>query len=195
MLLRALQPFMDHPRVAQLVVALPTAFVADAPAWLADVTGERLRLVAGGAARADSVRAALAALAPRHDIVLVHDAARPFVSRDLIDAVVAVVERGVSAVPALPVSDTLKRATRPSMRVVETVARDGLWRAQTPQGFPRAVLDDAMRRTTRDAGAATDEASLVEAAGYVVELVPGQITNFKVTTAEDFVVADAVARR
>lgn len=196
MLLRALRPFAQHPRVRQIVVALPAAWAATPPPWLGELLGERLVVVAGGATRADSVAAGLEALAPACRVVLVHDAARPFVSTDEIDAVIAAADRGVGAVSALPLSDTLKQADAEG-RVTATVPRAALWRAQTPQGFPRVVLEDAYRHARERGGlaGATDDASLVEAAGGRVDVVPGRSTNFKVTTADDFMLAEAVAAR
>jgi 2-C-methyl-D-erythritol 4-phosphate cytidylyltransferase len=193
MLLRAVRPFAQHPRVRQIVIALPEAFVASPPAWLAGLLGRRLKTVAGGATRTASVRAALEALDPACSIVLVHDAARPFVSYEEIAAVVSAAARGVGALAALPVADTLKRRS-PDGTVTCTVPRDDLWRALTPQGFPRALLAEAYRRVADDS-CATDDAALVEAMGQPVVLVPGRATNFKVTTPDDFTVAEALARR
>jgi 2-C-methyl-D-erythritol 4-phosphate cytidylyltransferase len=95
-------------------------------------------------------------------------------------------------VVAVPVADTLKQASDAG-RVMRTVPRDDLWRALTPQGFPRTVFEEAYRAAGA-AAAATDDAGLVEALGRPVVLVPGRVTNFKVTTADDFVVAEALAR-
>jgi 2-C-methyl-D-erythritol 4-phosphate cytidylyltransferase len=192
MLLRSIRPFAQHPRVAAIVVALPADAVDHPPAWLAPVLGERLRVVAGGATRAASVRAALAALDPACRIVLVHDAARPFVSPGEIDGVIAAAEQGTGALAAVPVSDTLKR-TADGRRVDGTAPRDGLWRALTPQGFPRDLLARAYEEAG-DALDATDDAGIVEASGGAVVLVPGRTTNIKVTTPEDFAMAEALAR-
>ncbi|MDH3496069.1 MAG: 2-C-methyl-D-erythritol 4-phosphate cytidylyltransferase [Gemmatimonadota bacterium] len=192
MLLRAIRPFAQHPRVRQIVVALPAEFVTAPPPWLDGLVGARLRTVPGGETRAASVRAALAALEPACTLVLVHDAARPFVSPGEIDAIIEAAAQG-AALLAVPVSDTLKAAGDGPL-VRRTVARDGLWRALTPQGFPRAVLEAAYARTS-DAEAATDDAALVEALGQPVRLVPGRTTNLKITTPEDFELAEALARR
>jgi 2-C-methyl-D-erythritol 4-phosphate cytidylyltransferase len=212
MLLRAIRPFAQHPQVHQIVVALPPEFAARPPAWLKEVMGERLLVVAGGETRSDSVAFALERLDLRCPIVLVHDAARPFVSTDTIDAVIAAAETGCGAVAAVAVGDTLKRvqAAAPgaeqggpvtphpsrssSLVVAETVDRRRLWRAQTPQGFPRAVLQEAYTRRA-EAGGVTDDAQLVERLGHSVVLVPDHNTNIKVTTAEDFLLAEALASR
>lgn len=193
MLLRSIRPFAQHPGVRQIVVALPPESWASPPAWLQEVMSDRLRIVAGGASRADSVAAALAVLDARCAVVLVHDAARPFVSPETIEAVISTAAAGVAAVAAVPVGDTIKRSEPHGLRVAQTVQRDGLWRAQTPQGFPRAMLEAAYRLPRTDA--ATDDAQLVEAAGFASVLVPDHSSNIKVTTADDFRLAEALAAR
>jgi 2-C-methyl-D-erythritol 4-phosphate cytidylyltransferase/2-C-methyl-D-erythritol 2,4-cyclodiphosphate synthase len=196
MLLRALRPFTAHPNVAQVVVVLAAEIAAAPPAWLADLRGEMLSFVAGGEERADSVKNGVAALREECSLVLVHDGARPFVDRHVVDRVIARTRGGVGAVPALMVSDTLKKVTGTSEEVAETVSRDGLFRAQTPQGFPIAMLRKAFAAQTSGAYVPTDEASLVEAtnAGVVV-LVEGSALNLKVTTKDDFILAEAIAAK
>jgi 2-C-methyl-D-erythritol 4-phosphate cytidylyltransferase len=163
------------------------------PPWLAQLAGGALDIVAGGAERTDSVRAGLAALPPACEVVLVHDAARPFVGRDVIDAVIAEARAGRSAIAAVPVSDTLKEAAADGRTVERTVPRDRLWRAQTPQGFPRQVLEAA--HAAAGDRLATDDAALVERSGGSVRLVPDSARNFKVTTADDLTLADLWARQ
>lgn len=194
MLLRAIRPFASHPRVGAIVVALPPADAHRPPPWLADLVGARLSVVPGGATRAASVRAALAALDAACHIVLVHDAARPFVAVETVDAVIAAATQGVAAVPAVPVTDTLKQVDD-GLRVTQTVGRAGLWRAQTPQGFPRVMLEEAYRRAGEPGLRATDDAALAEAAGFPVAVVPDRPTNIKITTGDDFALAEALASR
>lgn len=196
MLLRSIRPFARHGRVGSIVVALPDDVAAAPPGWLAAVAGERLTITAGGATRAASVRAALAALDPGFSIVLVHDAARPFVAPETVDAVIQCVATGTAVVPGVPVSDTLKRVAGAERRVVATVERADLWRAQTPQGFPRAMLEEAFRTTPDDAWPQfTDEGALVEAAGFPVVVIPDREGNLKITTEDDFTVAEFLATR
>jgi 2-C-methyl-D-erythritol 4-phosphate cytidylyltransferase len=192
MLLWSLRTFLSHPEVGPVVVVLPAATADAPPPWLGDLADERLRLVAGGPERIDSVERGVRALGGACAVVVVHDGARPFVERDTVDAVIAAARAGQGAVAAIPVSDTLKRGV--GTRVEATVPRDGLWRAQTPQAFPRDLLAAGLTRARALGMVATDDAAMVEAAGGAVVLVPDRSTNFKVTTPEDFAIAEAVAR-
>jgi len=194
MLLRALRPFTSHPEVSHVVVALPPAYVERPPEWLGKVLGERLALVAGGAQRADSVRAGLAALPSDVAVILVHDAARPFVSRGTIDVVITRARAGVGAVAAVPLNDTVKEIVE-ERRITRTVDRDRLWRAQTPQGFPRDMLEAAYaRRASGKTATPTDDAEVCERAGFHVEVVTDSPYNVKITTTDDFRIAEALAR-
>lgn len=197
MLLRAIRPFAAHPLVREIVVVLPQECVASPPAWLIENSGDRLQLVAGGETRAESVATGLEALSRDCFVVLVHDGARPFVSTDTIDLVIAAAAKGKGAIAAVPLGDTLKRVSRETNRITGTIDRTGLWRAQTPQGFPLSILRDAVRKARKQSAglANTDEAALVEAAGYEVTVVADEATNIKVTTPEDFVLAEAIALR
>jgi 2-C-methyl-D-erythritol 4-phosphate cytidylyltransferase/2-C-methyl-D-erythritol 2,4-cyclodiphosphate synthase len=160
-----LQPVGDSAPIESALAGL--AFLAPVP---------------GGATRQDSVRAGLEALVPyAPDIVLVHDAARPLIPRGTIPALLAALEQAPGAIPALPVADTLKRGAEG--RIVETVPRAWLFRAQTPQAFRFAALLAAHRAPRTDA--ATDDASLLEAAGETVRMVPGAEDNIKLTYPED----------
>jgi 2-C-methyl-D-erythritol 4-phosphate cytidylyltransferase len=162
-----------------VVVVLPPESEWTAPAGVL--------VVVGGATRSDSVRAGLAVVPDDVDVVVVHDAARPLASRRLFDLVVhAVVDGADGAVPALAISDTVKRVR--GERVVETVSRDGLVAVQTPQAFRATVLRAAHRVGAFD----TDDAALVEADGGTVVVVEGERRNLKLTRAEDLQVAEAL---
>ncbi len=164
---------------------------------IAATPGLEAEVVAGGVTRADSVFAALELTGT--ELVLVHDAARPLASPDLFDAIVARLEAepGADAViAATPVADTIKRAGDGSSRVAETVSREGLWAAQTPQGFRADALRDAQARAA-SAGTlveATDEARLIEQAGGTVLIEPAPASNLKVTTPDDLRVVEALLR-
>lgn len=195
LLLRALQPFRSHPAVGPIVIVLAADVVAAPPAWLTALLRDSpdTVLVPGGAARADSVRCGLAALPPNCSLVLVHDAARPFVDHALIDRVLEPARRGEAAVPAVRVADTLKRVRSGTSLVERTVPRDDLWRAQTPQGFPRAALEAAHAAPRDPHEPATDDAALVERIGVPVRLVDGSPRNLKITTPDDFDLAACLA--
>jgi 2-C-methyl-D-erythritol 4-phosphate cytidylyltransferase/2-C-methyl-D-erythritol 2,4-cyclodiphosphate synthase len=151
--------------------------------------------VLGGARRQDSVRTGLEALAERSpDLVLIHDAARPFVDGTLISRVTASLQGHPGALPCLPVTDTLKREELG--RVTGTVSREGLWRAQTPQGFHFDAILAAHRAAAQDPTLDfTDDAAVAEWFGLDVALVEGAEHNRKLTTAEDLTIADEMMRR
>jgi 2-C-methyl-D-erythritol 4-phosphate cytidylyltransferase / 2-C-methyl-D-erythritol 2,4-cyclodiphosphate synthase len=172
-----------------LVVPADVASALAGPAAPAHDAHGADAVVAGGATRAASVRAGLAAVPLDADVIVVHDGARPLASPALFRAVVGAVAGGAEgAVPALAVADTVKKVD--GTAVVETLARAGLMAVQTPQAFRAATL----RRAHADAPDGTDDASVVEAAGATVRVVPGDPRNIKVTTPDDLVVADALAR-
>ncbi len=118
------------------------------------------------------------------DFVLIHDAARPFVSPELIEGVISALDDAPGAIPALPVFDTLKRVAPTDFAIVETVDRDDIWRAQTPQAFHFAAILDAHR--SRESGSPTDDAAVLEQAGMIVSVTEGDEKNIKVTSPEDF---------
>jgi len=149
-----------------------------------------IEVVEGGAERYDSVTRALERVTPDADFVAVHDAARPCIANEWIDAVFAAAVKSGAAILATPVTGTLKRAS--NQTIAETVAREHLWEAQTPQVFRRQLLIDAYAR--RGQQPATDDAQLVERLGYPVTLVPGSPLNLKITTKEDLRMAAALLK-
>lgn len=194
MLLRAIRPFAQHPRVGQIVVVLAPDDAARPPEWLQSLLSDRLTVVAGGEKRQHSVANGLARLGPDVKLVLVHDAARPFVDAGVIDRVLQVASLGAAAVPAVPLADTVKETDTAGL-VVRTVPRERLVAVQTPQAFPRQMLETAHHRARTDGGAAaTDDAALCERLGHPVRVVAGSARNVKITTPEDFVVAEALAQ-
>ncbi len=193
LLLRALRPFASHPRIGPIVVVLPPEDAAKPPDWLAPLLSDRLTVVGGGEERQHSVANGLARLPESTRLVLVHDAARCFADTGIIDRVIAVAEHGAAAVPAVPVADTVKETDTAGL-VVRTVPRERLVAVQTPQAFPRAMLETAHQRARGEPGAvATDDAALCERIGAPVRVVAGSPRNIKVTTAEDFLLAEAFA--
>lgn len=192
LLLHALRPILAHPGVEWVVVALPEDDVARPPPWLERLDA-RLRIVAGGTDRSDSVASGLAAVPAAADVVLVHDAARPLVTSAIVRRTVAAAAGGVGAIAAVPIADTVKEVDA-DRRVVGTLDRRRLYRAQTPQAFPRALLVEAHRGAAADGVIATDDAALVERYGGTVVVVEGDATNLKVTSPMDLVMAEALLR-
>ncbi len=187
-LLHALRPFLEHPQVVSLVVALGEQDIASPPAWLLELA-PRVGLVAGGDTRGDSVRAAVNALPASVDLVAVHDAARPLVTRAILDRCLAAVSPRQGAVAGWPAVDTLKE-TDSATRVVATLPRDRIWHAQTPQVFPRGLIVKAYERAAAAGVTDTDDAALVERVGGEVIMVPGSPFNLKVTRPEDVALAE-----
>lgn len=190
MLLHSLQLFHDRQDVAMVVCVLPSHVAGDPPPWLFQCDTERLQVVPGGPTRADSVRYGLEDLPDVCQYVLIHDAARPLVTAEMVERVVAEVRKGHAAVPALPVVDTLKQAGE-DHRILGTTDRSRLWRAQTPQGFPRDMIIRAHEHALATNQGATDDAALCEALGMPVALVRGSERAMKVTGEGDFARVEA----
>jgi 2-C-methyl-D-erythritol 4-phosphate cytidylyltransferase/2-C-methyl-D-erythritol 2,4-cyclodiphosphate synthase len=191
---RSATALIAHPEIHEVVVALPAELAAEPPAYLLGAP-KPVRIVAGGPRRQDSVANAFLAASPQSQLIVVHDAARPFASADLISRTLAAAAEAGAAVAALPARDTVKRggAHHDPLLVAETLPRETIFLAQTPQAFQRQVLLDAL--ALADAGVeATDEAALAERAGHPVRIVLGEATNIKITTREDLPVAEALAR-
>lgn len=195
---RSVRAFLEHPGIDEVLVALPPSLVADPPAYLRS-SGKPLRIVAGGERRQDSVANACREIAAGSDLIVIHDAARPFASADLITRTIAAAAESGAALAAVAPRDTVKRASGPAdaghYRIVaETLSRDTIFLAQTPQAFRRDVLQAALALSEREGLDATDEAALVERSGHPVRLVEGEATNIKITTPEDLPMAEAIAR-
>ncbi len=188
---RAMDAVRGISEPVELVVVVPAAEMTATDAALAPL-GLDYVAVAGGDTRQGSVTAGLEVLSSAIEVVLVHDAARAFTPTAVFEAVIASVRaNGHGAIPGLPVTDTIK-ALGDDGGIHQTVDRSSLRAVQTPQGFPRAQLDDAYARATTDA---TDDAALVRDAGYPVEVVPGDARSFKITTPDDLERAEDLLRR
>lgn len=190
---RSLAPFDASERIGEIVLVLPPDLLASPPDPIRRIRTP-LRLVAGGASRQDSVAAGIAAVAPATDIVVIHDAARPFCTPELIDRTLDAAAESGAATAALPAFDTVTEG-----RVADGVAlagatlpRERIFLVQTPQAFRVGLLRDAVERG-RGGAPATDEATLVERAGHPVRLVQGDVRNFKVTSQDDLALAEQLA--
>lgn len=191
MLLHSLQTFMSHPAVCAVVCVLPPALAGDPPPWIFQCDIERLMISIGGKTRQQSVSNGLEDLVDEAKFVLIHDAARPGVTMAMIDRVVAATRESGAAIAALPVVDTLKEVGTNS-RIALTVDRSKLWRAQTPQGFSREIIQRAHELGRRGYNDATDDAELCERIGVPVTVVRGDERAMKVTEEADFARAEAL---
>ena len=191
MLLHSLQTFQARPDVAMVVCVIPQRYAGDPPPWLFQCDIERMLISVGGKTRGESVRNGLEDLTSACQIVLIHDAARPLVTPAMIDRVVAEARKGHGAIAALPVTDTLKEVDADG-RIVSTVERTNLWRAQTPQGFPRELIVRAHADASAANVTATDDAALLERLGLPVVVVRGSERAMKVTEEGDFARAEAL---
>jgi 2-C-methyl-D-erythritol 4-phosphate cytidylyltransferase len=191
MLLHSLQKFMARDDVASVVCVLPRSHAADPPPWIFQCDTDRLMISLGGETRMESVYNGLQDLPDEASVVLIHDAARPFVDDRTIDEVVAAARRGRCATAAIPVSDTVKEVGAEG-RILRTLDRTTIWQAQTPQGFPRGVIWDAHNDAHRSGLLVTDDAALCEARGHEVIIVQGSRRAMKVTEEVDFALAETL---
>jgi len=190
----SLEAFEQAGRIAGIVLVVPPDRVDDwAPSRLrASGISKSLATVAGGATRQESVRLGLGAIEGTDDVVVVHDAARPLVTAEIIDAMCDIPAGMAGLVTAVPVTDTIKQAERGS--VVKTLDRDEYIAVQTPQSFALTALVEAHREAVRTGFAGTDDSSLVERMGGRVGLMNGSRENIKVTYPVDVVMAEAILK-
>jgi 2-C-methyl-D-erythritol 4-phosphate cytidylyltransferase len=191
MLLHSLQTFQQRADVAMVVCVLPTSYAGDPPPWIFQCDVERMLISVGGKERSESVQNGLEDLPDECRIVLIHDAARPLVAPAMIDRVVNEARKGHGAIAALPVVDTLKEVDQHGV-IVKTVERAHLWRAQTPQGFPRDMIVRAHREARAAGVNATDDAALCERLNMPVVVVRGSERALKVTEDGDFARVEAL---
>ncbi len=192
MLLHSLQLFQQREDVGMVVVVLPQEYVGDPPPWLFQCDTERLLLSVGGRERGDSVRNGLEDLPDDAEVVAIHDAARPFVTLKMFDDVIREARRGHGAAPGIPIVDSLKRLDH-SGSIMESVFRDDLVRIQTPQAFPRAMIERAHSDALHQRITATDDAALCERLDMRVVVVPGSERAMKITVEADFALAEALS--
>lgn len=191
LLLFAIEPFTRCAFINTIIVVVPPAWVDKTTRWLATMsTGDRTVIViSGGSRRQDSVRGGLAQVSADHEVVIIHDGARPLVTPSLITRCYDAARRHGAAIAALPVTDTLKQADSGGT-IRATIERAGLWRAQTPQAMQTALLRQAFARCSDDE--VTDEAAMLEKAGIQTVVVTGESTNIKVTYPEDLAMVGAI---
>jgi len=195
-LVHTLRGFQRSPLVDEILLVVPGEDVAEVRRDVVErYDFSRVSLViAGGRERQDSVRNALAHVRDEHEIILVHDGVRPFVTGDMIERAVAGAKAFGAVALGVPVRDTVK-AVDAEGKVMKTVLREGLWLAQTPQAFRKEVILAAYERAAADGFYGTDDASLVERMGTPVRMIPGDADNIKVTTPEDLEQGERMIRR
>lgn len=191
MLLHSLQTFQQRADVAMVVCVLPPSYAGDPPPWIFQCDVERMLISVGGKDRSGSVQNGLEDLPDECRVVLIHDAARPLVAPAIIDRVVSEVRKGHGAIAALPVVDTLKEVDA-NGKIVRTIERENLWRAQTPQGFPRDMIVRAHKEARAAGISATDDAALCERLNLPVVVVRGSERAMKVTEDGDFARVEAL---
>jgi 2-C-methyl-D-erythritol 4-phosphate cytidylyltransferase len=193
LIVQSLRILQAAPVVGQIILAVPPADIeyCEREIVLRHRFTKVTKVVAGGAERQDSVRHALAQVPSDTDIVLIHDAVRPFVTQRMIEEVVAASRKEGAAIIALPMRDTVKQVRADGM-IERTVDRTPLWLAQTPQAFRRDWIETAHRNAHAEGVRATDDAFLVEWLGYSVAVVEGSGENIKVTRPEDLVIGEAI---
>ena len=191
LLIRALRTLRAVSAVDEAVITIPAGMEQLARGEV-NASGLEMpvKITPGGVERQDSVRIALSLVSVEAEIVIIHDAARPFATPAMFAACIETALRAGGAVTAIPVADTLKRVT--GRTIESTQLRAGLWQAQTPQAFQRELLVDAHSRAVRDGIAATDDADLVERIGATVEVIEGSPLNLKITTRDDLAIAEAI---
>jgi 2-C-methyl-D-erythritol 4-phosphate cytidylyltransferase len=176
--------FARHPAVMAIVVAAPEAHVARARRVLAPIARRKsLLVVPGGRTRQDSVWLAMQAVPDEAELIVVHDAVRPLITRGLIDAVARAAAESGAAICALPIAETVKRVREDIVEA--TLDRSELRAVQTPQAFHADLLREAHEKAQRDGVVGTDDAMLVERLGHPVRVVRGLAQNVKITTPDD----------
>jgi 2-C-methyl-D-erythritol 4-phosphate cytidylyltransferase len=192
--LRSAELFVTHDDVCQcIIVVAPNDQEVFRSRYGANLAFMNVQIANGGRERFESVANALALVKSEAEFVAIHDAARPCLTATLVDSVFAEAKKTGAAMLAVPVADTIKRIDSTN-RITETVPRQGLWLAQTPQVFRREWLIEAYAKRAQYGKEITDDAQLVEAAGHPVHVVTGGSTNVKITTREDLVLAEAVLK-
>ncbi|MBI5064570.1 MAG: 2-C-methyl-D-erythritol 4-phosphate cytidylyltransferase [Desulfatitalea sp.] len=200
-LLLAGRPILSHtierfgtcPEVDRIMVAVPAAEIDYCRQQIISSLriAKDIELVLGGARRQDSVRNGLEALGADPEMVLVHDGVRPLVRPELIAACIQGARKRGACIPVMEVTDTLKQAN-PAGAIERTIAREGLYAAQTPQAFQTELILQAHRRAAQEGWQATDDASLMERMGVAVHIIPGERGNIKITTPEDLRWAEVI---
>ncbi len=194
-LAHTLLPFESVQEISEVIVLLPKGWEEHCRREIIEKYDFKKvsKLISGGKERQDSVYRGLKETSAKSDLIVIHDGVRPLVTKTMIEASLTTASTYGAAVVAVPLADTLKKVVSGHL-IKETLKREGLWLAQTPQTFRRDILLKAYDAAFSDGFYGTDDAALMERAGFEVRVVPGAITNLKVTTPEDLRLAEIFLR-
>jgi len=192
--LYSLQKFIDCILINEIVLVVPKDLKNTISNEVCKIS-PRINVVEGGKLRQDSVLSGIKGLSDNCDIICVHDAARPFISVDLINKTVSACENNAGAVVAIPSNDTVKEIDTDNNRIKRTIPRKTIWLAQTPQTFHRNNLKKALLYARDNEIHVTDEATLLESLEYKIVVVKGSSDNFKITTLNDWKFAELMVER
>lgn len=195
LLSHSIRSFSESDTIGEIIVVVPEDFIEFTRNEIVDKYGydKAAKIVPGGEERQHSVEKGFRTLTGKPDVVLVHDGVRPFIRPETIDAVTEEARRSGAAICAVPATDTVKQSS-PERFIDDTLDRNGIWLAQTPQGFRYDFLEEAFRRAREDGYLGTDESLLVERTGIKVKLVEGSHYNIKITTKEDIVLGELMIK-
>lgn len=193
--LYSLQRFIDCDLIDEIVLVVPKDLLKTITFGVKKLNQTpEIKIVAGGKLRQDSVLAGVSTLSNQCEVVCVHDAARPFVSADLIQKTINACENNDGAVAAIPSHDTVKEVNS-NNRIKRTIPREKIWLAQTPQAFHRSQLVMALSCAKENKIKVTDESTLLESLDYSIVVVEGDTENFKITTQNDWKLAELILER
>ena len=195
-LVHTLKKFQESLKVDEIFLIVPGDDIIFARECIVEKYGisKVSRILAGGTERQDSVRNGINALEKDHDIVIIHDAVRPFISEEILLFVICEASKVQAVTVGVPVKDTIKSVDGCGW-IAETLTRNNLWLTQTPQAFKRDVIIRAHEQAYMDNYFATDDASLVERTGIAVKMIHGSYDNIKITTKEDIMLAEILIKR
>ncbi len=193
-LAHTLKPLENHPQISEVILVIDEKSVEKCKRVIVEKYGFKKvkEVVAGGEERQDSVYNGLKRVAKDCDIVLIQDGVRPFLTEDLITRSIEEAEKHKAAVVAVPCIDTIKFARKENDMALETLDREYLWMAQTPQTFRYEIILRAYEKAGEEKFRGTDDASLVERMGIAVKIVRGSYDNIKITTPQDLILAEAI---
>jgi len=191
LLFYTLIPFIKCDLINEIIIALPPEDIDFVNKYLLDLNYEKkINLIKGGQERQYSVLNAISQTNKNNDIICIHDAVRPFISLEILEKTIESCILNDAAIVAVPSVDTLKKIKK--SYVVKTILRETIWKAQTPQIFKRSILERSLSVAIKSNINETDESSIVEKAGYKVSIVEGSPLNIKITSKEDWMIANAI---